>query len=71
MSIKDQTGDQTLGLCRTNVILLENLRSAWVQLVGQASGTGTKNSSFEIPKPDILGAGNTVSMAPKSLNISI
>jgi flagellar secretion chaperone FliS len=63
--------EQSIQPLEETEILLENLRSAWVQLVGQTSGTGTKNNSFEIPKPDILGAGNTVSMAPKSLNISI
>jgi flagellar secretion chaperone FliS len=51
--------------------LLENLRSAWNELVAQALGSKAEPSVSPLPEPDIFRSGNPVAMQVKSLNISI
>jgi flagellar secretion chaperone FliS len=49
--------------------LLENLRSAWSELVVQSSTA--QAGSPALPKPEILNQGNPAAMQVNSLNISI
>jgi flagellar secretion chaperone FliS len=51
--------------------LLENLRSAWHQLVAQTQNSQAQPSASSLAEPEILGSGNPVAMQIKSLNISI
>jgi flagellar secretion chaperone FliS len=51
--------------------LLENLRSAWSELVAQSQSSGAQEGASALQKPEILGPGNPVAIPIKSLNISI
>jgi flagellar secretion chaperone FliS len=51
--------------------LLENLRSAWSELVVKTLGSKAEPSVSSLTKPEIFGSGNPVAMQIKSLNISI
>jgi flagellar secretion chaperone FliS len=51
--------------------LLENLRSAWSDLVAQAIGSQAEKSVSSFPAPEIFRSGSPVAMQIKSLNISI
>jgi flagellar secretion chaperone FliS len=51
--------------------LLENLRSAWSELVAQALGSKVEPSASSLPEPEVFKSGNPVAMHVKSLNISI
>jgi flagellar secretion chaperone FliS len=51
--------------------LLENLRSAWNELVAQALGSTAAQSISSIPEPEVFRSGSPVAMHVKSLNISI
>jgi flagellar secretion chaperone FliS len=51
--------------------LLENLRSAWSELVVQTQTSNAQPNAQQMPKPEILGSSNPVAMQIKSLNISI
>jgi flagellar secretion chaperone FliS len=51
--------------------LLENLRSAWSELVAQSQVSSARQGAPAMPKPEILGSDSAVAMQIKSLNISI
>jgi flagellar secretion chaperone FliS len=51
--------------------LLENLRSAWSELVVQSQASSAQQGAPAMPKSEILGSGSAVAMQIKSLNISI
>ncbi len=52
--------------------LLENLRSAWGELVGQAAGSATPSAGQRHPGGEMVGTSAPVGNAqPKSLNVSI
>ena len=51
-------------------ILLENLRSAWVELVNQAPGAAPAPAR-QLPADKLVGAPAPSDMRPKSFNVSI
>ncbi len=51
--------------------LLENLRSAWSELVAQNQNARVQTTLQSLPETEIIRSGNPLSMQLKSLNISI
>jgi len=50
--------------------LLENLRSAWVELINQTSGAAPSPAK-QIPDGDLIGIAAPSKLQPKSFNVSI
>jgi flagellar secretion chaperone FliS len=63
--------EQSLAPLEETEALLENLRSAWSELVVQTLGSKAESSAPALSEPEIFRAGNPVAMHVKSLNISI
>jgi flagellar secretion chaperone FliS len=63
--------EQSVAPLQETEALLENLRSAWIELVKQNQGASAQKETPSMAKAEMFGSGNSSSMQTKSFNISI